>query len=48
MQNLTPAHQRQASRRDLVLAERAVYDAGHCFGIVYHLFRSDLEHLGAN
>jgi hypothetical protein len=41
-------HERQASRRDLVLVVRTVYNAGCCFGISYHFCRSNLVHLGAN
>jgi len=32
----------------LVLAVRTVCNTGHCFGISYHFYRSDLIHLGAN
>jgi hypothetical protein len=46
LQNHMLPHERQASRRDYVLAERTVYDAGHCLCITYHFYCSDLMHLG--
>jgi len=41
-------HEWGASRQDLVLAVRTVCNAGHCIGISFHFYCSDLLHLGAN
>jgi len=41
-------HACEASRGDLVHAERKVYDAGRCHCITHYFYRSDLVHLGAN
>jgi len=48
LQNYQAPHERQASRRDLVHAERTVLQARRCSCIIHHLYRSDLVHLGAN
>jgi len=42
------SHEWGVSIRDLVLTLRTMCNAGHCFGITYHFYRSDLVHLGAN
>jgi len=48
LHNNQAPHEWGASRRDLVVAVTIVCDARRCFGITYHLYRSDLVHLGAN
>jgi hypothetical protein len=48
LHNHQGCHQWGASRWDLIHAVRTVCDAGRCFGISDHLYRSDLLHLGAN
>jgi len=48
LQNYQAPYEQQASRRDLVHAERTVYHAGRYFTIIHHFYRSDLVHLTAN
>jgi hypothetical protein len=41
-------YERQASRRELILAVRIPWHAGCCFGLSYHFYRPHHMHVGAN
>jgi hypothetical protein len=48
LQNHMRPRELQALRRDFVLVERTLCDAGRYFCMINHFYHSDLMHLGAN